>query len=207
MLRALVVVPAACLALAGCMSADRAAEPAVSRAIDAHPVPQAETFDGWTIAVSVDADDLGPLRVSVGPVEAAPGNDARPWVTHELVFENLGDRPLQFADTRTSRFIGPPGHRALLAADEGCGYGKPSGSAVEAGVCALYLDAMRIRAHSSASRTITLFKDLRKMPLVEGTYVFEKPIRYTAGTSIPQEGTGREVVLRIVYEIAHGRGS
>jgi hypothetical protein len=120
------------------------------------------------------------------------------------VFENRGDRLVRFADTRTSAFIGPLGHRRrLLAADEGCGYGfQTPTSPIEARVCLLDLDAFAVKPHASVSRTVTLFKGLRGMePLTAGTYVFERLIRFRVGHRIPDEGTGRTAVLRLVYEV------
>ena len=147
---------------------------------------------------------VGPITVSVGPVQRSPKNDARPWIQHELVFDNRGGRRLQFADLRTSTFIGPNGHRRrLLAADETCGYAFATPkSPIEVGACLALIRTFEVKPHGSASQTITLFKGLRGMErLAPGTYVFEKPIRFRPGRDMPPSGTGRTAVLKIIYEI------
>lgn len=160
----------------------------------------ADAVRGWRIGVSVEPTRIGPLAVSVGPVRPAPVNDARPWLQHELVFGNRGDRPVQFADTRISAFLSRR-HRALIAGDEGCGYATWGRSGLELG-CTLNLDAFSIDGHGSVSRMITLFKDVAGLQsLAPGRYVFRKPIRFQVGREIPEAGRGRTAVLRIVYEI------
>jgi len=160
--------------------------------------------DRWAVTVSVEPEQVGPITVSVGAMRRSPRSDAGPWLDHDIVFANTSDRLLRFADTRTSAFIGPPGdRRRLLAADEGCGYvpGTPS-SRLEADACQLYLDAFVVRPQRSVSRTVTLFKGLPGMkPLTARTYTFKKVIRFGAGREVPDEGTGRTAVLRLVYDI------
>ena len=120
-----------------------------------------------------------------------------------MIFENRGDRPVQFADTSTSVFIGPSGQRMLLAAEGHCGYASDSkGARIEAGVCLLIEDAFVVEPHASVSRIVTLFKGLPGMkPLTPGTYVFDNLIRFRVGHHIPDVGAGRSVVLRLVYDI------
>jgi hypothetical protein len=194
-----------CIAVAGCTSWPDLRQAGSDEDLEERlPAPPPGAIDGLIVKVSVEPSNLWPIVVSVGPARSAPRNDARPWVQHELVFENTGDRPVRFADTRTSAFIGPSGHRRrLLAADEGCGYGwETRTSRIEARVCLLYLDEFEVRPHASVSRTVTLFKELRGMePLTAGTYIFERAIRFRVGHEIPDEGTGRTAVLRLVYEI------
>lgn len=167
------------------------------------PAP-APTFDGWRVDVRVEPSAVGPIRVSVGRARRARANDARPWIQHELLLENRGERTVTFADTRRSAIIiGPPGRRALLAADEGCGYGLATPtSPIEPGACATYLDILTLSPRTPASRTVTLFKGLRGLDrLAPGTYVFRKPTRLRAGRDLPAKDAGRAAVLRIVYEI------
>jgi hypothetical protein len=116
-------------------------------------------------------------------VRAAPDNDAKPWVRHELVFRNLGDRPLRFDDTRTSKFMRLQGRPPLLAADEGCGYSIASpGAAVEQGACLNYLDAFVVKPQASVTRNVTLFKGLSGMvELGEALYTFRKEVRFKIG--------------------------
>ena len=194
-----------CGALAGCGS-EPASEPGTlaegsAPALTASP---AGAIGGWRVAVSVEPAVVGPIAVSVRPIRPAPTTDARPWAQHALVLENTGGRPIQFADTDTSAFIGPAGHRRrLLAADETCGYGfKTPTSPIEAGACLLVLNAFEVEPHSSRSQTITLFQGLRGMEqLVPGSYVFEKQIRFRRGRRTPPQDSGRTGVLRVVYEI------
>ena len=160
----------------------------------------ANAVRGWRVTLSVEPERAWPLAVSVGAVRAAPVNEARPWFQHELVFENRGGRPVQLADTRIAAFLSPP-HRALIAGDEGCGYGTWGRSSIELG-CTLNLDPFAIDGHGSVSRTITLFKDVPGLErLASGRYVFSKPIRFQVGREIPEAGRGQTAVLRIVYEI------
>jgi hypothetical protein len=191
-----------CLMLVACTSSsERGGQAETVQGVDEGlAAVRARGFDGWTVRVSVEPSVVGPIVLSVGPVRRAARNNAHQWIQHDLVFENSGDRAVRFADTRTSAFIG---HRMLIAADEGCGYARASRkSAIEAGVCLLYLDAFRVRPHRSVSRPITLFKGLRGMkPLASGTYVFEKLLRFQLGTSTPEEGSGRIVPVRLLYEI------
>jgi hypothetical protein len=154
----------------------------------------------WTVGVSVEPTDVGPITVSVGLTRSAPKSEAGVWIRHDLVLENRGSRPITFADTELSTFLG---QRVLIAADQGCGYRYTGRSPVEAGVCRASLDVFVVEPNSSVRRTISLFQDLRGMaPLASGTYVFEKPIRFGVGRRIPEDGAGRAAVLRIAYEIS-----
>jgi hypothetical protein len=204
-MRGIAVALTLCIAVSGCTWWPEMRQAGSGEDLEEKlPAPRPGAIDEPTVKVSVEPSNLWPIVVSVGPARAAPRNDARPWVQHELVFENTGARPVQFADTRTSAFIGPSGHRRrLLAADEGCGYGAETRtSRIEAGVCLLYLDAFAVKPHASITRTVTLFKELRGMePLTAGTYIFKRVIRFRVGHETPDEGTGRTAVLRLVYEI------
>jgi hypothetical protein len=203
-MRGIAAVLTVCMSVAGCTSWSDLRQAGSGEGLEGLPALTPGALDGPTVKVSVERSNLWPIVVSVRPARPAPRNDARPWVQHELVFENTGDRAVRFADTRTSAFIGPSGHRRrLLAADEGCGYGlETRTSPIEARVCLLYLDAFEVKPHASVSRTATLFKGLRGMePLTAGTYIFERVIRFRVGHEIPDEGTGRTAVLRLVYEI------
>ena len=146
--------------------------------------------DGWIVHVSVEPPGLGPIVASVGRMRPAAENDAHAWLQHDLVLENIGERPVRLADTRKAALLGPPGRPLLLAAHEGCGY------AVQplAPVCLLYLRLLTVEPRGSVASTITLFKGLRGMkPLTPGTYVFRTTIRFQAG---------REFPFRLVYRLA-----
>jgi hypothetical protein len=153
---------------------------------------------GWTVTVSVEPSDLGPIRLSVSNTRTAPVTDAHGWLEHDLVFDNTGDRPITFADTRTAALLGPPGRRMLLASDSGCGYSlHPLGPA-----CLAYLDLLTVKPHRSATRTVTLFKGLRGLaPLEPGRYVFRKTVRFAVGLQPPPPGAGRDFTVRLVYRI------
>lgn len=155
--------------------------------------------DGWVVHVSVVPADLGPLTVSVGPARPAPQGCAHPWLQHDIVFENTGDRRVTFADTRAAAVLGPAGRPVLLASDPGCSYSRvrPIRAA-----CLAYLDFPTVKPHGSVTRTITLWKGLRGMKsLRPGTYVFRKPIRFDVGRHVPPAGTGRSAILEITYRI------
>jgi hypothetical protein len=208
--RRIAAVLAVSAALAGCASESELSQ---SRLDDdpgetPRPAPVA-AIPGWTIQVSVEPSIVGPIVVSAGPIGLAPRNEARPWVQHELVFENRGDRRLQFADTATSRFIGPARHRRrLLAADEICGYTFDTPrSPIRAGACLAILRTFAVKPGRSLSQTVTLFKGLPGMErLVPGTYVFKRLIRFRPGRETPPPGSGHAAVLRIVYEIERAPG-
>jgi len=194
----------ASVTVAGCSQWSDPAQVAVpGQRTESLPLPPRHAVGGWTIKVRVESWNAAPIFVSVEAIRAAATNDARPWVQHELVLENRSDRPVRFADTRTSAFVGPPAHARLLVADQGCGYARRTEeSPIEAGVCASYLDAPTVEPDGSIRRTITLFKELPGMePLARGTYVFEKVIRFRVGGELPTEETGRTAVVRLVYEI------
>jgi hypothetical protein len=163
----------------------------------------ARAIDGWQIKVSARPSIVSPIVLSVGPARAAPQNDAHPWVQHELILENRGNRLFQFADTDSSAFIGAPGTQRLIAADEGCGYSPQTvTSPIEARVCTLSLDVFAIKPHARVSRTITLFKGLRGMePLTPGTYTFKRVIRFRAGRKAPAAHEGRGSVINIRYRL------
>ena len=163
----------------------------------------ARAIDGWQIKVSARPSIVSPIVLSVGPPRAAPQNDAHPWVQHELVLENSGNRLLQFADTDSSAFIGAPGTKRLLAADEGCGYSPQTAtSPLEAGVCLASLDVFAIKPHARVSRTIALFKGLRGMePLTPGTYTFKRVIRFRVGHKAPAAHYGRGFIVSIRYRM------
>jgi hypothetical protein len=110
----------------------------------------------------------------------------------------VGRHRVRLGDTRTSAYLRGPVEQALLGADEGCGYGTVPGShQIDVGVCASYLDAPTLEVGERIKRTVTLFKGLKGMKRLEaGTYVFEKNVRFRAGTR-----EGRTVHLKIVYRI------
>jgi hypothetical protein len=163
-------------------------------------VPQGVVQDGWTIEVSFESSDLGPITVSVGPMRRVRPNDSRAWVEHDLVFANTGDRPVTFADSRRGALLGPRGNPLLLAADQGCGYAPHDGRIELA--CLMYLDIPTVEPQSALTRTVTLWKDLPGMePLKAGTYVFRKTLRFKDGHKPPAEGAGRTATLRLVYRV------
>lgn len=193
-----------CVLLAGCRSESDSRQG--DRSVKTPPITSSappQTLDGWRVGVSVDRVSLGPITVSVGPVEAAPGTGARPWVQHEVLFENSGDDPVQFVQMDTSAFIGPRDPRRLLAADETCGYTVDSPtSPVKAGACRAVVITFELEPHGSARRTITLFKGLRGMGrLIPGTYVFTKHVRFAVGGEIPAPSGPPTATLRVTYRI------
>ena len=156
--------------------------------------------DGWTVQVSVEPSDLGPIVVSVARVRPVQERGSHAWLQHELLFENTGDRRITFADTRTAAVLGPPGRPMLVASDSGCGYYRVKPLR---GACPMYLDFPSVKPHDSISRTVTLWKGLRGMtPLATGTYVFRKLLRFQAGREVPEEGAGRAVTIELVYRVA-----
>jgi hypothetical protein len=181
---------AACLALGGC----------ASNLGSTDVVPQGAVHDGWTVEVSFESSDLGPITVSVGPMRRVRPNDSRAWVEHDLVFTNRGDRPVTFADSRTAKWLGPGREPVLLAADQGCGYTLYARRIELA--CLTYLDIPTLKPHRARTRTVTLWKGLRGMePLEPGTYVFRKKVRFQVGKRPPAESAGRTATLRLVYRV------
>jgi hypothetical protein len=194
--------------LAACGSdADQDAE-GLEEPAAAVPAQEALTAGRWRIQVSVRPSRVGPIVVSAShPAQTKP-TDSKPWIRHDLVFRNTGDRPVTFADTRSSDFIGEGGRARLLAADEGCGYSQDAPQApAMAGACAAYLDRLKVKPGASARRSIALWKGLPGMdPLLAGTYVFLRPVRFQLERSQPGEGDGSSVVLEVMYGIeSHSR--
>lgn len=158
---ALVGSLSACAALAACTP---------EGVLDDRPRADVGTVGRWTVTVSVEPEHIGPVTISVDAIRRSKPSEVRQWLEHDIVFANTSDRRVSFADTRTTQFIGPSGHRRkLLAADEGCG-NEPAmrDSRLETG-CLLYLDAFVVKQGASVSRTVGLFKGLREMePLTAG---------------------------------------
>ena len=165
--------------------------------------PRSEvTVGAWRIRATAEPVRLGPIGFAIENLVPDESN-GRAWIEHDLVFRNAGGRPVTFADTRSSTFIGErDGHR-LLAADAGCGYSREHpGSDVEAGACRLYLDLLTLKPHASGRRAITLYRGLPGMErLGAGTYVFRLPVRFQVGDRTPGENEGRSGVVRLVYEV------
>jgi hypothetical protein len=160
----------------------------------------------WVVHVTVAPSTAGAIEIGAGPVLPAQPNDAHPWMRHEIVFTNAGRRPVTFADTRTSAFLGGRDAPVLLAADQGCGYEKHP-SRVRPGVCLAYLDAFTIEPGASVVRAVTLFEGLPGMrPLAEGAYVFEQPLRFGIGRVAPSAGAGRAVTVTLTYDVEPARG-
>jgi hypothetical protein len=159
--------------------------------------------DGWTVQVSVDPAEVGPIAVSAGRIRPAPVNGSHAWLRHDLVLENNSDRPVTFADTRNGMILGPRARGVLLAADEGCGYGIYKRRIELA--CLAYLDIPTLEPHTSLTRTLTLWKGLPGMnSLRPGTYVFRHPIWFRIGREPPADGSGQTAMLEIDYRVAAG---
>jgi hypothetical protein len=171
--------------------------------VEGRPAAEAVTLGRWRIRVTVRPSRLGPIGLAAKNLARAKRTNARPWIEHDLVFRNTGERPVTFGDTRSSTFIGEAGHDRLLAADKGCGYAlNYPGAPAIAGVCQLNLDVFTITPHSLAKRSIWLARGLPGMdPLVAGTYVFRRPVRFQFGGELPSDGEGRSGVVRLVYEV------
>lgn len=154
----------------------------------------------WTVGVSLDRSRIGPLQLTTGSVRRAPSSSSHPWIQHRVKITNMNDRKVRLGDTRTSKYLDGPVERALLGADEGCGYGYSEGQeGIDVGVCALYLDIPTLGPGESIRRTITLFKDLDGMqPLEAGTYAFHKKVKFRVAHR--PERTRR---LTITYDIEH----
>jgi hypothetical protein len=136
------------------------------------------------VDVSLSRSRFGPLLISTGAARRAPSSSSHPWIQHRVKFTNLNDqRKVHLGDTRTSKYLDGPPDRALLGADEGCGYGYSEGQeGIDVGVCAAYLDIPTLSPGESIRRTVTLFKGLDGMqPLEAGTYEFHKKVKFSVG--------------------------
>ena len=202
MRRLRVLAPFVALALAaGCTTDD--GEPKARSPVPASPSPREQVkttaaiaAEGYSITARVEPRSIGPLRLSVRNLRKAKRNDARPWLDHDLVLRNVGDKKLHFGDTRTSRYL-EPGKR-LLGADEGCGYGKARGKPIDVGACASYLELLDIAPGESKTKEITLFKELRGMQEMKlGVYEFHKKLKFGVG-----KGRRSPHSITIVYEVA-----
>jgi hypothetical protein len=197
------------LFVAGCGSgSDQDADSAGKAVDEARTTPEALTLGRWRVRVTVRPSRLGPIAFAAKNLAPTKRTNSHPWIEHDLVFRNTGDRPVTFDDTRSSTFIGKAGHARLLAADEGCGYAlNYPGAPATAGSCAAYLDLLTVKPHTSAKRSVTVFEGLRGMdPLVAGTYVFRRPVRFQFGGQLPSDGEGRSGVVRLVYEVESRAG-
>jgi hypothetical protein len=191
--------------LAACGSgSDQAAGAPVEAAARAQAEREALTAGRWRIQVSVRPSRIGPIVFVAKNLSRAKPTDANPWIEHELVFRNTGDRPITFADTKHSEFASDAGHNRLLVADQGCGYELDNaGAPVKPGACLAYLDLLEVQPHTSTRRSITLFKELPGMDrLAAGIYVFRRPVRFQLGRRQPGEAEGRSRVIRVEYKVA-----
>jgi hypothetical protein len=191
------------LLLVGCQAADPRTDPQrgsgarEERTEAAGEIPA--PFDGWTVRISLQPDTAGPIVLEARRLRAAPESSARPWLQHDLVFHNRGNRPVTFKDTRTSLFVRRDGRPVLLVSDQGCGYERLA-KRVRPGVCLLYLDAFTVRPGSTARRDVTLFKGLRGMdPLTAGTYVWNKVIKFRVGQA---DAPVRTHTIHLTYEVS-----
>jgi hypothetical protein len=192
------------LVLAGCQAQPPPTEtppPTGAEGVGSPSQRPSPSFDGWTIRVSLQPDTVGPITIEVRRLRAAPESNAQPWIQHDLVFHNRGDRPVIFEDTRRSLFLRRDGRPILLVADRGCGYEKLA-KRVRPGVCLLYLDEFTIRPGATVRRDITLYKDLRGMGrLSPGTYVWHKVIGFRVGKA---DASVREATIHLTYEVSPG---
>ena len=152
----------------------------------------------WTVDVALNRSRIGPLQLTTGSVRRAPSSSSHPWIQHRVKITNLNERKVRLGDTRTSKYLDGPVERALLGADEGCGYGYSEGQeGIDVGVCALYLDSPTLGPGESLRRTITLYKGLDGMqPLEAGAYAFHKKVKFRVADR--PERTRR---LTITYDI------
>jgi hypothetical protein len=176
---------------------------------EGQPAAETATAGRWRVRLTVKPSQLGPIGFAAKNLARTKRTNSHPWIEHDLVFRNTGNRPVTFDDTRSSTFLGEAGHERLLAADEGCGYAlNYPGAPAKAGACRAYLDVVAVKPHASAKRPIRLAWGLPGMdPLVAGTYVFQRPVRFQLGTRPPGTGEGRSGVVRLVYEIRGGPSS
>jgi hypothetical protein len=197
------------LFMAGCGSGSGQDADISGKAIDeTRAGPEALTVGHWRVRVTVRPSRLGPIGFAAKNLVHAKRTNSHPWIEHDLVFRNTGNRPVTFDDTRSSTFIGEAGHERLLAADEGCGYAlNYPGAPAKAGACQAYLDVLTVKPHASATRSITLVRGAPGMdPLVADTYVFRRPVRFQFGGQLPSDGEGRSGVVRLVYEVERRPG-
>ena len=138
----------------------------------------------WAVDVSPSRSRLGSLQISTDAARRAPSRSSHPWIQHRMKITNLNDeRKVHLGDTRTSRYLDGPPDRALLGADDGCGYGFSEGqTGIDVGACLLYLDIPTLNPGESIRRTVTLFKGLDGMqPLEPGVYRFHKKVKFSVG--------------------------
>ena len=189
------------LLVAGCASGRGEPEARAPKATSPAPGEEIKTTaaiaaEGYSITARVEPRRIGPLHLTVRKLRKAKPNDAHPWLRHDLVLRNSGNRKLDFGDTRTSRYLEPG--RRLLGADEGCGYGKAKGKPIDAGACALYLELLTLEPGESKKKDITLFKELPGMQEMKlGVYEFKKKLTFGIGT-----GARKPHAITIVYEVA-----
>lgn len=160
--------------------------------------PPAARVGRWAIRVRAIAPrSSGAVTFAAGPLRPIGKDGAE----HELLITNTGQRPVAFADTRSSRLLGARGRREPLAGDEGCGYVQDRpGAAIELNACRGNRDELVVPSGRTATRTITLLWNLPGAGrLTPDTYVFRRPVRFAAGREAPDNGRGHAGVVRLVY--------
>jgi hypothetical protein len=146
MARALVASVAVAIGLTACGRPDvgRVRVPVDRAAVSGAPATGPVDVGRWRIEVSLGRSRTGPLVLRTTTVARAPETSSHPWIQHEVIMRNVGRRSVSLGDTRGSAYVSGPVRRALLGADEGCGYGRSAGSEdIDVGACASYLDAPR----------------------------------------------------------------
>lgn len=194
----------ATLLMGACGSGSDADSTSSAEAVVRRPADQeALTIGQWRVRLTVRPSRIGPIVFAARNLASAKRTNSDPWIEHDLLFRNTGNRPVTFADTRSSEFIGRPGKPQLLAADEGCGYARNSPTApARAGACLTYLDLLTVKPHATVKRSVTLYEGLPGMGQpVPGTYVFRRPVRFQPGSEIPGESEGRSGVVRLTYQL------
>ena len=164
------------------------------------PNPSTPVIDGWYVSMSYEPTTVGPLGVSFGPIQKAPG---RAWVTHRYTITNQSDVTVQLDDSRTSTFLGP--HKNILA-ESGCGYAANGPSKpVHPNACETIVVPQTLKPGHSVTTAITLMTGLPGMgPLTSGTYVFNQPIGFT----IPSKKmvAPSRAHVHITYQVADAYG-
>src|SRR4051794_22153982 len=81
--------------LAACGSGSGQGAEAPAQAASTPPAVQgALTTNHWRVQVSVKPSRLGPLVFGAQHLAHAKPTNSHPWIVHDLVFRNTGDRPI-----------------------------------------------------------------------------------------------------------------
>jgi hypothetical protein len=145
--------------------------------------------------VAVASSRLGSLRVSTSGLVP----DVHAWLMHTITVTNSGSRTVYLQDYRAGQFLG---HREVLAAVGGCGYGS-AGTQPVVVACQLDYHPLALAPGANAGIEVTLWRGLRGMRAVASArLVFRVHLSYRTDQafSSPKDTRGTPGMLTVTYK-------